>query len=208
MFEMSVLHDSVRERLLEKAEKLFAEKGYKGTNIREITREAECNIAAVNYYFGSKEKLYEAVFMRRIALLRDQRIHKMETAMAQAGHKATLTFVLETFAQAFFEPFLEVSEGRMIITLIAREMISPRLNPDLFYHEMVQPMVQCMGEALVKVGIQLPSKVLERCIFSYIAQLMHLVFHVQRFPQFGDLKTMLHHIIRFTEGGIQACQEG
>jgi len=48
-----------RERLLDAAEKLFCQKGFEGTSIRDITAEAGCNIAAVNYHFGGKEKLYE-----------------------------------------------------------------------------------------------------------------------------------------------------
>jgi AcrR family transcriptional regulator len=48
-----------RERLLEIACELFAEKGYASASISEITRLAGANKAAVNYHFGSKEKLYQ-----------------------------------------------------------------------------------------------------------------------------------------------------
>lgn len=56
-----------RERLLDAAEKLFCQRGFEGTSVREITAEAGCNVAAVNYYFGSKEKLYEEMFHRRLS---------------------------------------------------------------------------------------------------------------------------------------------
>ena len=49
---------ATRERLLEVASGLFAEKGYRGTTVAEICRLAKANIAAVNYHFGGKEKLY------------------------------------------------------------------------------------------------------------------------------------------------------
>lgn len=48
------------------AERLFAEQGYDGTSIRDISKEADTNIAMVSYYFGSKEKLMEAIFHYRI----------------------------------------------------------------------------------------------------------------------------------------------
>lgn len=51
--------------ILEVAERLFATYGFEGTSVRDISKEAEVNIAMISYYFGSKEKLLEAVFMMR-----------------------------------------------------------------------------------------------------------------------------------------------
>ena len=58
-----------KEQILEKAELLFAEHGFEGTSIRALAREAEVNIAMVSYYFGSKEKLFEALVEYRAAYL-------------------------------------------------------------------------------------------------------------------------------------------
>lgn len=54
------------------AETLFAEKGYEGTSIRTIAKEAEINVAMVSYYFGSKEKLLEALIIYRTSDLKIQ----------------------------------------------------------------------------------------------------------------------------------------
>ncbi|QJB32422.1 helix-turn-helix transcriptional regulator [Chitinophaga oryzae] len=48
------------------AERLFAEKGFHGTSVRDIAQEADVNIAMISYYFGSKDKLLEAVFRLRM----------------------------------------------------------------------------------------------------------------------------------------------
>ncbi|KQB44071.1 Transcriptional regulator, TetR family [Flavobacterium daejeonense] len=54
------------------AEKLFAENGFEGTSIRTIAKEADINIAMVSYYFGSKEKLLEALIVYRTSDLKIQ----------------------------------------------------------------------------------------------------------------------------------------
>jgi AcrR family transcriptional regulator len=52
-------------KILQVAEKLFAEKGFDGTSIRDIAREAKINVAMVSYYFGSKEKMLESLIFSR-----------------------------------------------------------------------------------------------------------------------------------------------
>ena len=55
-----------KTRILNAAEKLFGEKGFDGTSLRDITAEAQVNLAAVNYHFQSKDSLFDAVIERRI----------------------------------------------------------------------------------------------------------------------------------------------
>lgn len=52
--------------ILEAAEKLFASQGFHGTSVRDIAHEANVNIAMISYYFGSKDKLIESIFIKRI----------------------------------------------------------------------------------------------------------------------------------------------
>lgn len=61
------------ERILDAAEQLFAERGFAETSLRLITSKAGVNLAAVNYHFGSKKALIQAVFSRFLALLRQSR---------------------------------------------------------------------------------------------------------------------------------------
>lgn len=59
-------------QILEVAEKLFSEKGFEGTSIRDISKHAKINIAMVSYYFGSKERLLEALILYKTSDLKLQ----------------------------------------------------------------------------------------------------------------------------------------
>lgn len=61
-----------KEKILEAAEKLFGEHGYDGTSTRMLAKEAGINIAMLSYYFGSKEKLFEAMVEWRVGQTREK----------------------------------------------------------------------------------------------------------------------------------------
>jgi AcrR family transcriptional regulator len=59
-------------QILDVAEQLFAEQGFEGASVRDIAKDADVNVAMISYYFGSKEKLLEAVFIRRASEIKLQ----------------------------------------------------------------------------------------------------------------------------------------
>ena len=98
---------TTKEKLLDAAEKLFARKGYHGTSLRQITREAGVDLALVNYHFGGKEKLFEAVLERRGAMLNEERLRRLEQVRRAAAPEAAAT---EAVVGAFFDPILDFLE--------------------------------------------------------------------------------------------------
>ncbi len=54
-------------RILEAAEKLFADRGFDGTSIRDIASEADANVSMISYYFGSKENLMKAIIRQKVS---------------------------------------------------------------------------------------------------------------------------------------------
>jgi AcrR family transcriptional regulator len=201
-----------RARLLDAAERLFAEHGFEATSVREITFEAGCNVAAVNYHFGGKEKLYLEVCRRLFSLLREQRIDRIRSDMATAGETATLELFLESFAGAFLEPL--VGDGRVthLMALWDREMQHHRVPPAIFADEVIRPTMEVAVEALERVGLELQPECARRCMVSVVGQLMH-VLKVRRMlgegglPDLalGEIDDMVRHIVRFSAAGIRAC---
>ena len=66
-----------KQHIIDHAMKLFAEKGFEATSIRDLAKTADVNIAMINYYFGSKEKLIETIVEKKASYMKD-RIEELE----------------------------------------------------------------------------------------------------------------------------------
>lgn len=116
-----------RSRILDAAERLFMEHGLEATTLRMITAEAQANIAAVNYHFGSKEALIEELFRRRLTWLNEQRLaelDRLETEAAGAPVKPRL------IVEAFFGVAIRMAAdteggGRNFMRLLSRTYTEP-----------------------------------------------------------------------------------
>jgi AcrR family transcriptional regulator len=74
-----------KELILQVAERMFAERGFASVSIRDLTAEAGVNIASINYYFGSKDKLLYELFKRRTNEMTDARLAGLHEAQARSG---------------------------------------------------------------------------------------------------------------------------
>ncbi|MFC7050533.1 TetR/AcrR family transcriptional regulator [Emcibacter nanhaiensis] len=82
-----------RERILDVAERLFSTSSFASVSVRAVTAEAGVNLSAVNYYFGSKKGLFQAVYRRRCKEMNRQRLdllHAAAEAAEQEGRQITM----------------------------------------------------------------------------------------------------------------------
>ncbi|MBN1125574.1 MAG: TetR/AcrR family transcriptional regulator [Sedimentisphaerales bacterium] len=210
----SVESDVTAERLLCAAEKLFAEKGFEGASIREITAEAGCNVAAVNYHFRGKEKLYREVFRRRLIQLREARIQAIKSVITK-GPSASLEELLSCYCKAFLDPFVDATDSRIAMNLFCREMSERQLPPEIFLEEMIEPVQKHINEALSIICPQLPTQAIIPCIHSLVGQLLHIVRVKEMFIGAEgsellpiDSIKMLEHIVKFSAAGIRSFYGG
>src|ERR1700693_26580 len=82
-----------KTRILDAAEKLFGDKGFDSTSLRDITTEADVNLASVNYPFQSKDSLIDAVIARRVEPINQKR----REMLANAGASPTVKQILTAF---------------------------------------------------------------------------------------------------------------
>jgi AcrR family transcriptional regulator len=93
--------EGTRQRLLDAAEKLFAARSFSSVSVRMVTTKAKQNLAAVNYHFGSKEGLLEAVYLRRGLDLNAERRALLQEAEDRAAGRA---LSLETLLHSILSP--------------------------------------------------------------------------------------------------------
>ena len=93
---------ATKERLLDAAETLFAERGFEGTSMRAVTQAAGVSVSAANYHFGSKEALLRATLWRVIEPVNRARFERIDALESAAGPGAALP--LESILDAFLRP--------------------------------------------------------------------------------------------------------
>lgn len=198
-------------RLLEAAERLFAERGFGGTSVRDITAAAGCNIAAVNYHFGSKEKLYRELFATRLDDLRRQRIEAVVAVLDDAERRQDVTPVIDAFARAFVKPLTDPRRGRWVMGMFLREMTDPRLERIMLVEKLFAPVQAVMCDALRRCAKGLTERQAVMCVHSLVGQLLHAVQierlmadEADRGPMAAmvDMEAVVAHVVTFTRAGI------
>ncbi|HEX4927630.1 MAG TPA: TetR/AcrR family transcriptional regulator [Burkholderiales bacterium] len=114
-----------RTRILDAAEELFMQHGFEATSMRLLTGKAGVNLAAVNYHFGSKHALIEAVFRRRLDPMNQARLAGLDKVEAESRPSSP-----EAIIRAFISPTLELVQdakggGRNFIRLLGRAYTEP-----------------------------------------------------------------------------------
>jgi AcrR family transcriptional regulator len=206
---------SVKDRLLDTAEELFCDHGFKGTSIRGIASSAGCNIASVNYYFGSKEKLYEEVWRRHLIPMRDARIASINKVMSQTESHPNLEDLLRSFADAFVGSMVDTRKVSRLGKLMAGEYIDSHLPTNMFVNEVMTPTITAMHSALTKTCPGLDESKILLVVFSVIGQLVHLVNVKIMFEHGGedlglpafDSNEVIEHIVKFSAAGIRAYMD-
>lgn len=119
-----------REVLLDTAEELLARQGVAGTSIRDIITAAGTNLGAINYHFGSKDRLVMEVFLRRIRPVDQERIARLDAVEKAAGKgRLKLADVLD----ALIRPVVDAQENNAKQSTVFRLLgrVFQEVNPEV-----------------------------------------------------------------------------
>lgn len=196
-----------RARLLAEAERLFADRGFKGVTVREICRAAGANVAAINYHFGDKEGLYREVLRSAVRAMRES-IDRARAAGEGRPPEERLRLAIVGFLQ------LAQSPGNMILhRLVHWEMMEPTPALDIFVDEGVRPRIAHLSEIVAEmIGTTPSDRRVLRCVGSIQSQMMMALPNpiAERVGSRGKRSgakvepAIVQHIVAFSIAGIRA----
>lgn len=199
-------------RILDTAEELFASRGIAATSLRELTRAAQVNLAAVHYYFGSKEALLDAVIERRAAVVNRDRLAELERLCECAGGEPSVEEILRAFILAGHEPNQALAErGQSLSRLLARiHAQKPELVEALMRKHFGQVMRRFV-EALQRATPEVPAEEVTHRFRLSLGCLLHFFsanFDLDSIPghpvQARDEVSLTRQLIAYLAAGISA----
>ena len=149
-----------KEKILDAAEAMFMEHGFEATSLRAITAAAGVNLAAVNYHFGSKEELFQAVLTRRLDPMNQERVDLLTRLEREA---APDPLSCDRILSAMFIPALKLARdpergGKDFLRLLGRAYADPAPFIRKFLAEQYAVMIARFKAAFGRALPDLPRK--------------------------------------------------
>jgi AcrR family transcriptional regulator len=199
--------------ILDAAERLFADHGFAATSLRNIISDAEVNLAAVHYHFGSKEALIKAVLDRRIIPLNLERLRLLDLAEADGSNASDY---LERIIEALIGPPLRLSRenkkaGKHFMKLIGRTFAEADENLKKMFFAMFAEVVRRFFPAFEKACPHLPpSTLFWRCHFL-VGGMAHTMCDKEAVEMYAkgvcdtnDVDGIIRELVAFAAAGLRA----
>ena len=154
---------ATRDRLLEAATQVFADCGLRKATVRDICARATCNVASVNYHFGSKDELYVATLRGAMAKCFDQ-----DLSLPEGDARVTLRAAIQKLAAGIL-----VARPATHQKLMMRELVEPSAALDRVVKEFMVPRFQMLRTAVAPFLGRVSARTLALHVLSVIAQLVY-----------------------------------
>jgi TetR/AcrR family transcriptional regulator, regulator of cefoperazone and chloramphenicol sensitivity len=198
-----------KERILQEAEALFAERGFYAVTIREITKAARCNLAAVNYHFGNKQNLYMEVF-RCLWKPRAKRVLSRFESVLALQKEMSLEGIVHAVAEAFIKGPLSDDERLRHSQLMIREMARPTEAFEMVVGDVIGPFQRKLAELIRPfLAREMGQVALLLHVQSIISMVIHFnfarnpVIRITGMEYDGDFKDeLVKHVVKFSLSGL------
>jgi AcrR family transcriptional regulator len=205
--------EATRLRLLDAAERLFAEHGVDGVSVRSIAAAAHVDVALINYHFESKAGLFRAVFHRRADALNAMRLQALGGALPRARGRPDLARVIYALAAPnIYLRHLPDMGGLAFGRIVVREMTDPKEQKRGMVSETFDPVVEKFMAALSEA---LPNASRAALHWAYhfaigtLIQTMASTGRVEKLSKgacsFDDPEEVLSYLVPFIKRGMEGC---
>jgi len=200
---------ATKQRLLDAAVRLFAERGFQGASVRAVTEAAGASVSAANYHFGSKEEMLRAAIVSRATPLNERRLEALAAVERGAGQGGAPT--VEEVVRAFVYPILEMraeanSEETAYRGLAARLYVDPPAAVAQIRREVFEPVNERFREVLSRA---LPDASPEEVALSLqlgLGVLVHMLSGNAELAGSSEnaLEDLFDTLVTFSAAGIKA----
>jgi len=205
--------NETQQKIVEAAEIEFAEMGYEGASIREITKRAGVNIAAVNYHFGSKEVLFKEMVRYRIEPINRIRINLLEEALAENETKPLpVETVVDFVIRPLLREFITQSGGDFrFMRAMGKAMAEERsfmseLHQDIL-KEIIAKFSKALSDSLGEPGFEKVSygiHFLSCSILGVMMQHTRLQIISGGKIDLHDMDKLANYLVTFVSSGLRA----
>ncbi|NKF22542.1 CerR family C-terminal domain-containing protein [Solimonas marina] len=197
--------DGTRRALIDAATAVFVEQGYAGARVRDIAARAQANVAAINYHFGGKQRLY-------LAVLREQagaRIERFPLPVASDADVDEQT--LRDAIAMVLSRFLAGDERAAVPKLLMRELLAPTSALEMLVSEIALPQFRHLATIVAALlGPAADPETVLRCTLSIVSQCMFYLFARPLVEQLaphsyadGAERQLAEHIARFSLAALR-----
>lgn len=203
---------TTKDRILDAAELVFAEKGLDGSSLRDITKAANVNVASVSYHFGSKAGLIEAVFTRHLEPMNTSRIDMLDLVEARAvGKDLSIEAVLDAFIRPVVMHHLaEPGLNDAFMRIMSRCLNEPPTHLEHVKHlfdRLMDRFHVAFSRALPEHS---PSEIFWGLHFTigiihHALQILSQLHHLPHCPSEAvDANAVAERLIKYTSAGMQS----
>jgi AcrR family transcriptional regulator len=193
-----------REKLIEAAGVVFAEKGLHGARVRDITDLAGTNVAAVNYHFHDKFELYTVVLLQA---------HEVAAAaMARSLTAETPEGRIRQLLERLLAAALDPQRPKWHTALLARELLQPTPALDLVHQDLERPshrLRDAVGEMLPGISEQQATLAANTIIGNLIFYIhhQHLIYRLFSSMTEPPLETIVNHVVDFSLSALRGLNK-
>ncbi len=200
-----------KQRLLEAASEVFVDQGFRGARVRDICQLAGANVAAVNYHFGDKKGLYEAVLRYAFFSLTGE--DPTEWVGAEDGGPES---GIHALVRSLLSQLLRGGESTRYAKLVAREMVDPTDAIDQVINDGIRPQVKALMKILrMLYGKRVSEQRLRRCASSILGQCLFYYFGRPAILQTGlekklgprSVDVLARHITEFSLAAMRGLSK-